>query len=50
MNLYHLPGEGRGFFAEVSIEVWQDCFVVLHSFSDSVPLLDYAQSVQLPMD
>jgi hypothetical protein len=49
VNLYHLPGEGRGFFAEVGIQEWQDCLQVLKSFSSSGPLEDYAQEVQLPL-
>lgn len=49
VNLYHLPDEGRGFFAEVGIEQEQDCCVVLRSFS-SVPLEDYTHHVHLPED
>lgn len=48
VNLYHLPNEGRGFFAEVCIDEAQDCFVVLRSFVSSEPLEDYAQGVRLP--
>ncbi|MGI4741614.1 MAG: hypothetical protein ACRYG7_41130 [Janthinobacterium lividum] len=47
-NLYYLPDEARGFFAEVGIDEAQDCFVVLRSFSSPVPLADYAQGMQLP--
>jgi hypothetical protein len=48
VNLYYLPGEGHGFFAEVGMEAWQDCFAVLRSFNTSAPLEEYARQVQLP--
>jgi hypothetical protein len=48
VNLYHLPDDSRGFFAEIGIEEEKDCFSVLNSFSSSVPLADYVQEVQLP--
>ena len=48
VNLYHLPGEGRGFFAEVCIDEAQDRFIVLRSFVGSGPLEDYTHGVQLP--
>jgi hypothetical protein len=48
VNLYYLPGGGHGFFAEVGMEVWQDCFAVLRSFDDSGPLEEYTHSIRLP--
>jgi hypothetical protein len=48
VNLYHLPGGTRGFFAEIGIEEEKDCFSVLNSFANSVPLAAYAQGVRLP--
>jgi hypothetical protein len=42
LNLYYLPNQGPGFFAEVSIDGVQDCFVVVHSFSSSAELEAYA--------
>jgi hypothetical protein len=48
VNLYHLPSEGRGFFAEIGIDEEQDCFSVLNSFSSNVPLDTYAQGIRLP--
>ena len=50
VNLYHLPDGGRGFFVEVVIDREQERFVVLRSFSSSIPLADYAHYVQLPED
>jgi hypothetical protein len=50
VNLYYLPDQGRGFFAEIGIDEEQDCFAVLNSFSSSRPLEEYAQEVQLPED
>ena len=50
VNLYHLPDAGRGFFAEIAIEQEQQRFLVLRSFSSSIPLEDYAHYVQLPED
>ena len=47
VNLYHLADEGRGFFVEVSLDDAQGCFVVLRSFSSSVPLADYAHGMRL---
>ncbi|MGI4742445.1 MAG: hypothetical protein ACRYG7_45385 [Janthinobacterium lividum] len=46
--LYHLPDGGRGFFVELGVDEAQDCFVLLRSFSSSVPLEDYAHYVRLP--
>ena len=46
VNLYYLPDAGRGFLAEVGVD--EERFVVLRSFSNSVPLEDYAQEVRLP--
>lgn len=48
VNLYYLPNESRGFFAEVGIDEQQDCFAVLRSFSSSEALTDYVQGMQLP--
>lgn len=48
VNLYHLPDAGRGFFVEVVMEQEQQRFVILRSFSSSIPLADYAHYVQLP--
>jgi hypothetical protein len=48
VNLYHLPDDGRGFFAEVGVNEEHECLVVLRSFSSSVPLEDYAHGVRLP--
>lgn len=43
LMLYHLPDSGRGFFVELAVDEEQDCFVLLRSFSSSVPLEDYAR-------
>lgn len=48
INLYHLPSEGRGFFAEVGYDACKHGAIVLRSFSDSEPLADYAHWVRLP--
>ena len=48
VKLYHLWDGGRGFFAEVGVNEDQEQFVVLRSFSDSEPLVDYAHGVRLP--
>lgn len=47
-NLYYLPDEGRGFFAETGIDEEQECFVVLRSFRGGVPLEECALHIQLP--
>lgn len=46
-NLYYLPDEGRGFFAETGLDKTQECFVVLRSFRGGVPLAECAQHIQL---
>jgi hypothetical protein len=38
--LYHLPDDGRGFFAEVGRDALQQGSTVLSSFSSSMPLED----------
>ncbi|RZK35189.1 MAG: hypothetical protein EOO61_12320 [Hymenobacter sp.] len=48
VNLYHLPGEGSGFFVEVGYNEAAFETVVLRSFSSSVLLKDYTYGVQLP--
>ena len=48
VNLYHLPDEGRGFFAEIGVDETDERFVVLRSFSSTVPLEDYTHGVRLP--
>ncbi len=48
VNLYHLLDVGRSFFAEVGVDDAQKCFVVLRSFSNTVPLGNYAHGLQLP--
>jgi hypothetical protein len=48
VNLYYLSDEGRGFFVEAGYNDDQYCFVVLRSFSSSVPLEEYADRVRLP--
>jgi hypothetical protein len=47
-NLYHLPGQGRGFFTEIGFNDSRECLVILRSFCSSVPLEEYTQQVQLP--
>ena len=47
-NLYYLPDEGRGFFAETRVDEAQECFVVLRSFRGGVPLEECARHIQLP--
>ena len=47
VNLYHIAGDGRGFFVEVGIEDGRGQAVVLRSFSNSEALADYAHGVQL---
>jgi hypothetical protein len=46
--LYYLPDGGRGFFAEVSHDACQRGSFVVRSFSNSLPLEEYAHGVQLP--
>jgi hypothetical protein len=48
MHLYSMPDGKLGFFAEVGIADLKDGIVVLHSFSDSEALADYAHGVELP--
>ena len=48
VSLYHLPDEGRNFFAETGFDAVRNCFIMLRSFSSSVPLEDYAHYVELP--
>jgi len=48
VNLYHLPDEDLGFFAEVGIDDGRGRALVLRSFSDSEALEDYAHGVRLP--
>lgn len=48
VNLYHLPDEGHGFFAEIGVGEADERFVVLRSFSSAVPLEDYPHGVRLP--
>ena len=48
VNLYYCADEGRGFFVEVGYDESKQQAVVLRSFSSSVPLEDYASSMQLP--
>jgi hypothetical protein len=48
VNLYQLPSEGYGFFAEVGLAAWQDGFAVLCSFDNSGPLEAYTRQVRLP--
>lgn len=46
--LHYLPNAGRGFYVELGVNAEQTHFVVLHSFSDSKALAEYAQGVRLP--
>ncbi len=48
LYLYHVPAEGHDFFVELGVDKERDCFFIVRSFSDSEPLEDYAQYVQLP--
>lgn len=48
VKLYYLPDGARGFFVEVGFDNAHECFVVLRSFSSSVPLVDYAHGARLP--
>jgi hypothetical protein len=48
VNLYHIAGDGRGFFAEVGVDYGQEQPVVLRSFVSSVPLEDYSYWIRLP--
>ena len=48
VNLYHLPDEGHGFFAEVGYDATIQEAVVLRSFVSSGPLEDYASYIHLP--
>lgn len=43
MNLYHLPDEGRGFFAEVGYDACQHGAIILRIFSSLGLLENYAQ-------
>ncbi|RZK33385.1 MAG: hypothetical protein EOO61_15415 [Hymenobacter sp.] len=46
VDLYHMPGDGSGFFVEVGTEYEQP--LVLRSFVSSMPLEDYSHYVELP--
>ena len=46
--LYYLADGGRGFFAEVGHDAYQQGAIVLRSFSSLAPLEDYAHWVRLP--
>lgn len=48
VNLYHLSGEGSGFFAEVGYNKTTLETSVLGSFSSSGPLEEYTRGVRLP--
>ena len=48
VNLYHLPDEDRGFFAEVGYDACQHGAVVLSGFSSKGPLETYACWIRLP--
>lgn len=48
VNLYHCAGDGRGFFVELGVDDGRGQAVVLRSFSNSGPLADYAQGMQMP--
>ena len=50
VKLYYLPDKGCGYFAEIGIDEARECFVVLRSFSSSVPLQEYIHSIQLPQE
>ena len=49
VHLYFLPNSGVGFFVEMSYEPVLESIMVLRSFSDTAPLVDYAHHVQLPL-
>ena len=48
VNLYHIAGDGRGFFVEVGVDYCQEQPIVLRSFVSSVPLEDYSYWLKLP--
>lgn len=48
INRYHLPPEGRGFFAEIGYDDSHRDALVRRSFRSSVPLPEDAQWVRLP--
>jgi hypothetical protein len=48
INLYCLPDETRGFFAEAGVNNSKEQAMVLRSFSDSEALTDYGHGVQRP--
>lgn len=50
INLYYLPGTGRGFFAEVVYDARLDRLVVPRSFYQVGPLAAYARPLALPAD
>lgn len=47
-NLYYCANKERGFFVEISYDASQLQAMVVRSFSNSVLLEEYAQSIQLP--
>jgi hypothetical protein len=48
MNLYYLPNQYCGFFAEIGIDEEQEEFRVLRSFRHSALLEAYVSGLQLP--
>jgi hypothetical protein len=50
MNLYYLPNQYCGFFAEIELDEEQDEIIVLRSFRDSALLEAYVLGLQLPQD
>jgi hypothetical protein len=49
VHLYFLPNAGVGFFVEVSYEPVLESIMVLRSFTETAPLVDYAHHVRLPL-
>jgi hypothetical protein len=47
INLYHLPDDSRGFFAEIGMEEEKDCFSVLNSFSTTAKGLSATWEIEV---
>ena len=48
VNLYHIAGDGRGFFVEVGVDDGRGQAMVLRSFVEARPLEGYVYGVRLP--